>query len=113
MSLDIYLINNKCECCGRSDQCYRINITHNLGQMASKANIYNILWRPDENNITTAKQIIEPLSIAIANMKSNPDYFRQYDAPNGWGTYDCFIPKLEEYLNACRTYPNALIEVSR
>lgn len=36
-----------------------------------------------------------------------------YDSQNGWGTYDQFLPWLEQLLNACRENSDARIEVSR
>lgn len=39
--------------------------------------------------------------------------FRAYDSPNGWGTYDNFVPWLEKYLAACEEYPDAEVRVSR
>lgn len=92
---------------------YDANITHNLGKMANAAGIYEIVWRPEENGITTAEQLIEPLEKAIADMKARPEYYEQFNSPNGWGTYKNFVPWLEKYLAACKEYPDAVVEVSR
>ena len=75
--------------------------------------IYGIVWRPEENGITTAEQLIEPLEKAIADMKARPEYYEQFNSPNGWGTYKIFVPWLEKYLAACKEYPDAVVEVSR
>lgn len=37
MSLDVYLRPNKCPYCGRADEGFSQNITHNLGAMADEA----------------------------------------------------------------------------
>jgi hypothetical protein len=113
MSLDVYLSKNKCEHCGRSDEGFSANITHNLSFMAAEAGIYQILWRPDENEITYAKQMIKPLRIAIAEMKDEPERFKKHNAPNGWGVYEDFVPWLEKYLAACEANPESTIKVSR
>lgn len=113
MSLDVYLLNNCCEHCNRNDEFYSANITHNLSGMAQKAGIYNIVWRPEEHGINYAYQLIEPLTKAIADMKQNPDKYEKYDAPNGWGTYEHFVPWLERYLNACEEDPLSRVRVSR
>lgn len=113
MSLDVYLSINECLCCGRNDEFYSSNITHNLNKMAMEAGIYDIVWRPEENGITRAKQLIEPLTKAIAEMKADPERFKKFDASNGWGTYEHFIPWLEEYLSACEVEPESLVRVSR
>jgi hypothetical protein len=39
--------------------------------------------------------------------------FKMHDAPNGWGTYEQFLPWLEEYLRACEENPDAIVMVSR
>ena len=79
MSLDIYLLVTKpCE-------VYSANITHNLGKMASEAGIYKCLWRPEEVEITKAKELIEPLSRGLALLKGDPERFKAFNASNGWG----------------------------
>jgi len=110
------------------------NITHNLGEMAKKAGIYEALWRPYQlkpdfktkkfNNYDEeydfelkqeirASEIIPLLEKGLKDLKARPDYFKQFNSSNGWGTYKHFVPFVEEYLNACKEYPDALIEVSR
>lgn len=113
MSLDVYLTPNKCEHCGRRGEGFSSNITHNLNSMAAEAGIYEIVWRPEENGITKAKQLIEPLRKAIAEMKIDPERFKKHNAPNGWGLYEHFVPWLEEYLAACESEPEAAVSVSR
>lgn len=113
MSLDVTLHPNKCPHCGRSDEGYWANITHNLSRMADEAGIGDHLWRPEEIGITKAEQLIEPLTEGLKRMRADPSHFRTFDASNGWGTYDDFIPWIQEYLNACIKYPDAEISVSR
>lgn len=134
MSLDVYLKLNKnvspCFCeCGNAHVAknekvvYWANITHNLGKMASENKIgnsltlydtlYNVLWEPKEHGISNARQLIEPLQIGLANLKTSPDYFKGFDSPNGWGLYENFVPFVEEYLQACLQNPTAIVEISR
>jgi len=113
MSLDIYLELDTCEHCGRGDDCESLNITHNLGKMAKEAGIYGIVWRPEENGIEFAHQMIEPLKDAIKLMTADPRRFKKHDAPNGWGTYDDFLPWLKEYRMKCVEMSKARIKVSR
>lgn len=113
MSLDVYLTREPCPCCGRGDEGFSANITHNLGRMADAAGIYGVVWRPEENGIQRAGQLVEPLRDAIAKMKADPAQFRQHDAPNGWGRYEHFVPWLEEYLAACEADPDARVRASR
>lgn len=89
------------------------NITHNLTQMADKAGIYEVLWRPDEHGFNKAEDIILTLEKGLADLKARPDYFKQFDAENGWGKYEHFVPFVEGVLGACKEYPDAQISVSR
>lgn len=113
MSLDVYLETDSCAHCGRSDEGYWANITHNLSQMAEAAGIYGALWSPKEIGITTAAQLVEPLTEGLAKLKANPKHFEQFNAANGWGLYEHFVPFVEKYLDACKNNPTARVRVSR
>ena len=89
------------------------NITHNLGKMAAKAGLYQLLWRPEELNITHAAQLIEPLRVGLALLERDPAYYRQFNPTNGWGTYEKLVEFTREYLAACIENPDAEIHVSR
>lgn len=92
---------------------YEQNITHNLGTMADKAGVYMCLWRPEEIEISHAAQLIEPLEKGLSELKSKPEYYKQFNPPNGWGTYDGLVQFVSEYLEACKAYPQAEVSVSR
>ena len=94
-------------------EAYWSNITHNLNKMAKEAGIYEHLWRPEELGITTAKELIEPLKEGLKKLKDNPKHYEQFNASIRWGMYKHFVPFIEDYLNACIQYPDAIIEVSR
>jgi len=118
MSLDVTLFYRKpaCEHCGREEETtsvYRANITHNLNKMAEAAGIYKHLWRPEEIGITKASELIEPLMVGLALLKSDPKRFKKFDAPNGWGLYVHFVPFVEKYLRACEENPDAAVEAYR
>lgn len=126
MSLDVYLIEAeekevpcRCECCGNihrstaREELYSSNITHNLGKMAKEAGIYQALWRPDEPYPHKSKDIIEVVEKGLALMESDPYRFKNFDAANGWGTYDQFVPWIKDYLAALKQFPESDIKVSR
>jgi len=113
MSLDVDLDVNVCPHCGRSDEGFSANITHNLNDMAEEAGIYEIVWRPEQHGIKKAKQLIGPLRLAIAEMEADPERFRKHNSPNGWGLYKHFMPWLKEYLAACERLPDSNVSVSR
>jgi hypothetical protein len=88
------------------------NITHNLANMADKAGLYEYLWGVEDDGYN-ASQLIVPLSKGIQSMRDNPEYYKQFNAPNGWGEYEGFIHWLENLLIACINNPEAIIRVSR
>ena len=97
----------------RKTAVYDANITHNLGSMAEAVGIYKHLWRPEELGITKASELIEPLLVGLAKLVSDPDKYKAYNAPNGWGMYEHFVPFVQNYLAACEENPDAEIDVSR
>lgn len=96
-----------------SGEVYHANVTHNLNRMASEAGIYAYVWRPDENGIEKAHQLIEPLRKGIALLESDPERFKRLNPSNGWGSYLDFVPWLKRYLAACEQNPEASVSVSR
>lgn len=125
MSLDINLFGKPqtVECiCSECDhkhtrevaECfYRDNITHNLNRMADAAGIYVYLWRPEEAGVTTARQLIEPLKEGLARLEHEPEYYSQFNPPNGWGDYAGFVKFVREYLRACEQHPEATVSAWR
>jgi hypothetical protein len=111
MSLSVYLKDPTATY--ETEGLYYANITHNLGEMADKAGIYKALWRPEEIGKTKASEIVELLEKGLADLKARPEHFEKFNSPNGWGMYEHFVPFVEEYLGACKKYPDAVIEVSR
>lgn len=97
----------------RETEIYSSNITHNLGKMADAAGIYHALWRPEEITATHARDIIPVLEQGLRKLKRSPAKYKKFDAENGWGIYEHFIPFVENYLRACKDNPDARIEVSR
>ncbi len=94
-----------------SIELYSANITHNLGKMAKEAGIYKYLWQPQEINIKTAGQLIEPLNRGLELMLADPERFKKFDAPNGWGLYKHFVPWINKYIKACEEHPKAIVRV--
>lgn len=140
MSLDVYLVRKKWTSYDEGktweegkEEVYHSNITHNLNIMAEKAGIYNAIWRPyrlspdfnpeekdfnaesefEESVIIKASDIIDIVEKGFEDMKARPDYYMQFDSPNGWGLYKNFLPWIFNYLEACKKCPDAIIEVSR
>ena len=126
MSLDVYLIDKtvklkpcRCDRCGNEheyeeqEDYFQFNTTHNLGPMADNAGIYEALWRPETIGITTAGQLIDSLAAGLQLLQSDPDRFKEFNPPNGWGAYEILVNFVENYLAACRDHPDALVKASR
>ncbi|MCP4645815.1 MAG: hypothetical protein GY851_35545 [bacterium] len=112
MSLDFYLETPTCPTCGHSAEVFDADITSNLGAMAREAGIYEALWHPNEHGYTTAKELIEPLRKGLDQLLGNPEYFKSFDAPNGWGLYEHFVPFVQRCLAACQEHPTAVVRTS-
>lgn len=122
----------------QENEClYDSNITHNLNTMAEKAGIYKALWRPyqldsrynkedfenprdhqkeyefENSCVIVASRIIPLLEKGLKKLRSKPKYFEKFNSSNGWGLYEHFVPFVEEYLESCKKYPEAIVKVSR
>ena len=116
-----------------NEELYWANITHNLGNMAEKAGIYEALWRPyilhneykdfgedyqaeytfEDSVRITAKMITPILQKGYDDLVKKPKYFQKFNSKNGWGTYEHFLPFVKKYLDACYEYPNSIVITSR
>ena len=115
MSLDVYLFIDV-DTGGpvkRTIDIYEDNITHNLSDMAEAAGIYQCLWQPEKIGCRKAKSIIQRLERGLKRLKDDPEKYKKYNSPIGWGMYEHFVPFVENYLQACKENPKAWISVSR
>ena len=81
--------------------------------MADKAGLYEALWRPEDIGARVAEDIIDVVEVGLKDIKARPEYFKQFNASNGWGVYTDFVPFVEKYLKALKDYPKAVIRVDR
>ena len=93
------------------------NITHNLCRMAEDCmsfdeydqcyNLYDLLWRdtqaPFEGNYINV--YIAHLAYCLYVLKNDPEYFKQFNPPNGWGTYEQLCQFTEDFIKALITMP--------
>ncbi|WP_227430430.1 hypothetical protein [Psychrobacter sp. I-STPA6b] len=112
MSLDVYLMAKPINQ-DDNDCLYSANITHNLNDMARFVGIYKHLWRPEELNITQAKELIEPLHAGFLKLLYKAEDCKKFNPENDWGDYDWLFSFVKNYLQACMDYPEAYIEVDR
>lgn len=89
------------------------NITHNLTQMAQACKLYKPLWRPEELGIKYAKDLIPYLSDGLAELVSKPNSYKQFNSPNGWGTYQGLVRFTTAIYIACLDYPDMIVQTER
>lgn len=106
MALSVYLLVD-------GVSVFELDVTHNLGKMAKKCGVYAVVWRPEENHVSKAKELVEDLTDALFLLDSNSAFFARFAPSNGWGTYEDFKWFLSEYLQACLAYPEADVSVHR
>ena len=111
-----------------------LNITHNLGEMASyvksgelitSPTLYDLLWRPyrlynieeDSNEsynfMPKASELETAIEVALQNLIDNKRNLVKYESSNGWGTYAGLLEFTKKYLRCIKRYPNAKIYISR
>lgn len=97
-----------------TSQCvFHANITHNLATMARYAGLYRALWRPEELQAVKAGNLIKILEFGLTALKERPQHYKNYNPPNGWGSYEALVEVVQNYLLACKAYRSAKIVVSR
>jgi len=72
------------------------NVTYNVSTMLRRAGIH-----PAILNGLTVKEVRPVIEHAYMVMYDNADYFRRFEASNGWGTYETtfkFVTNLNTYL---------------
>lgn len=96
-----------------SRDVFHYNITHNLGRMAAAAGLHDPIWYPEKVNVILAEHLVPYLQAGLGKLLNSPEHFREYNPPNGWGSYEGLITFVKAYLEACQKYPKAKIVVSR
>lgn len=86
------------------------NITHNLGKMWEEAGIYDALYNSEGQ---TALSVLPILHEGLKRMISDPDKFKKFDSPNGWGMYKHALPWLSELIAGFEEHPEGVIWVSK
>lgn len=61
----------------------------------------------------SAEELGDAITTAVREMRANPGKYREYDSPNGWGTYSTTLLFLREIREACIEHPKTTVRVSR
>jgi hypothetical protein len=105
MSLDFYLE----EIVTEKKDVFEGNITGNLCAMWIKAGIYEVLY---DSKGKKAKEIINPLKLAVKDMEEKPKEYKLLNPKNGWGDYDGALKWIKELLESCIEHPESIINVN-
>ena len=109
MSLTIVLYDENNE----DSELHYFNYTHNISEMAARAGLYIPMWHHASLGITHAWQLRPFLACGLAQLKASPNYYKQFNPPNGWGEYNTFVSALEKLYHACGETPHALLYFSK
>ena len=98
-----------------TDVVWSGNITHNLNRMATAVGLYKTLWYSEKilGPSMYANDLIPFLSLGLMSLNSSPSHYKTFNPRNGWGDYEQLVRFVEDYLEACRKWPDALIRISR
>lgn len=107
MSLDIAFVKLL-----PTDVC-RVNITHNLAEMAAEAALYEPMWHPERVGITKATELLPYLQAGLDALVAEPERFRPYNPINGWGSYEVLVSTVRSLIAACIEHPDAMVEAER
>ena len=80
------------------------NITHNLREMASKClaedgetTLCELLWR--DNPIDETKYVAQ-LYECLTVLREDSNFFKKFNPPNGWGTYEQLVKFVSSFIHA-------------
>ena len=101
MSYDIKLYKKTIKNKNKIYYDYYGNITYNVCNMLEVAFGKNHLkkW----NNLSCNK-FIKDLENGYKDMKKNPEKYKKYNSPNGWGTYESTLNAIEKLYIAIRVH---------
>lgn len=85
------------------------NYTYNCSGMFVRANSKRLSLRELHGMTCTKAEPI--LAEVVENMQKNPAEYKAMNPENGWGSYDTFLPYLENFLKQCRANPKCKIGV--
>ena len=84
------------------------NITWNVRELIEKSSGWDI---KNEDNNGTAEQIGLLIEKGMHELETNPKAYRQYEAPNGWGTVEGTLRFFKHLYEVCQEYPYAYVFV--
>lgn len=65
--------------------------------------LYDLLWRDEEPD--DILEYINCLIWALTELKSQPEVYKQFNPPNGWGTYEQLVEFVRSFIHALIDMP--------
>ena len=101
MSYDIRLYRRGIRSGNKVYYDYEENITYNVNQMLEEVFGKNHLKKWNNLPICTFyKKLLE----GVTFMENNKNVLSQFDSPNGWGTVNTTLPRLQKLVQVINTY---------
>jgi len=120
MSWDIYVLDDKpteveCDQCGNKKMEYLSiwddNITYNLSAMARECGLWHVMFNPEIAGMKIGR-LLPQLETAINQLENDPDFYKDFNPKNGWGTYEDLLKTAKEFLEIVKEYPETTIHIS-
>lgn len=99
MSADYWLETDNCHA------HHSVNVTYNLGKMLREAG--HPEWQALKG--APASEVAGVMDAVARTLRSDPDRFRAFNPPNGWGTYEGAIEYAEAFRDMCSEHPEATV----
>jgi len=84
------------------------NTTWNVRTLIEKSSGWSI---QNCDNNGTAEALGKLIEKGICELENNPEQYKQYEAPNGWGTVESTLHFYKYLLEACKEHPYAYVFV--
>ncbi len=85
------------------------NITCNVHELILQSSGWEIL---NNKNNGKAEDIGKLIEKGIVELETRPEYYKKYEAKNGWGTIDSTLRFYDRLLEGCKEFPFAYVFVS-
>lgn len=108
MSLDIWLTVKTGKNNRESLTIFDGNITGNLCDMWQEAGILDTLY---DSGGKKAEEMLPSLVSGITKMRKDPKHYKQFDSPNGWGTYEDGLKFVRSLARACNRFPESVVGI--
>ncbi len=108
MSLGVNL-ENVCPHCGHSEtEEITDGITYNLMPMFRAAG-----WDHNDYDGWSGEEMLPIAKEVLAKLVADPDEFREFNPPNGWGTYEDAVWFFDALTSACERCPKYKLKFYR